>query len=375
VHSQVQQASEQVSRLQEVVRNEVQQTAQHVAQLQDEVSAQMQLATERADHLQDTIREQTVQASEQAIQDALARLRSEIGNVPAEIEQSCREVASKIEDEVQQRSTETQHQTYEALQKAAEWYQKKAHSTMQTSLEKAVEQSSTALRDRAAEVSSLLASELDHYRRTYVEHSTAQIEDSAKEIVTRQRDKMNETSQMAAAGFTDQVHRVTTESLRRFEQVSREALEKARSDMEFSREGSLSEYQKMLDDRMIQGVEQAGVHLQSQLIPLIEEWEARREAEKKQWMEHLKKTNDESIEAYKARLENASNSWLLASATTLGQHSQAVLDTIAKAAEKRLRETCSEVLGSMGDTLKARLLGLSSDFSAEEDDEFPPKKK
>ncbi len=375
VHSQVQQAAEQVTHLQEVVRDQVQQTAQQVAQLQDEVSAQMQMAAVRADQLQDTIREQTVQASEQAIQDALARLRSEIGNVPAEIEQSCREVATKVEEEIQQRSTEAQHQTYEALQKAAEWYQKKAHSTMQTSLEKAVEQSSTALRDRAAEVSSLLASELDHYRRTYVEHSTAQIEDSAKEIVTRQRDAMNETSQMATAGFTDQVHRVTTESLRRFEQASREALEKTRSDMEFTREGSLAEYQKILDDRMIQGVEQAGVHLQSQLIPLIEEWEARREAEKKEWMEQLKKTNDESIEAYKARLENASNSWLLASATTLGQHSQAVLDTIAKAAEKRLRETCSEVLGTMGDTLKSRLLGLSSDFGSQEDDEFPPKKK
>ncbi|MGA7916213.1 MAG: hypothetical protein WCA00_13315 [Candidatus Acidiferrales bacterium] len=375
VHSQVQQASDQVARLQDVVRDQVQQTAQQVAQLQDEVSAQMQLATDRADRLQDTIREQTVQASEQAIQDALARLRSEIGNVPAEIEQASREVATKIEEEIQQRSTETQHQTYEALQKAAEWYQKKAHSTMQTSLEKAVEQSSTALRDRAAEVSSLLASELDHYRRTYVEHSTAQIEDSAKEIVTRQRDKMNETSQMATAGFSDQVHRVTSESLRRFEQASREALEKARSDMEFSREGSLAEYQKMLDDRMMQGVEQAGVHLQSQLIPLIEEWEARRESEKKDWMEQLKKSNDESIEAYKTRLENASNSWLLASATTLGQHSQTVLDTIAKAAEKRLRETCSEVLGTMGDTLKSRLLGLSSDFGSQEDDDFPPQKK
>jgi len=54
---------------------------------------------------------------------------------------------------------------------------------------------------------------------------------------------------------------------------------------------------------------------------------------------------------------------------------QAWRAVLAKAAEKRLRETCSEVLGSMGDTLKARLLGLSSDFSAEEDDEFPPKKK
>jgi hypothetical protein len=108
---------------------------------------------------------------------------------------------------------------------------------------------------------------------------------------------------------------------------------------------------------------------------LLEEWEFKRESEKKLWMEQLKKTNDEAIELYKTRLENASNSWLLASATTLGQHSQTVLDTIAKAAEKRLRETCSEVLGSMGDTLKARLLGLSTDFGPEPDDEFPPKKK
>jgi len=126
---------------------------------------------------------------------------------------------------------------------------------------------------------------------------------------------------------------------------------------------------------MMLGVEQARIHLQSELEPVLEQWESQRESEKKVWMEQLKKSNDEAIEVYKTRLENASNSWLLASATTLGQHSQTVLDTIAKAAEKRLRETCSEVLGSMGDTLKARLLGLSTDFSPEPDDEFPPKKK
>ena len=63
------------------------------------------------------------------------------------------------------------------------------------------------------------------------------------------------------------------------------------------------------------------------------------------------------------------------SATTLGQHSQTVLDTIAKAAEKRLRDTCSDVLAGMGDTLKQRLLGLSTDFSADEDDDLPPKPK
>jgi PilZ domain len=375
VHAEVREASERVAELQHGVHAQVREAAERVAQLQNSIVEQVQQATDHADRLHDTVREQTIQASELAIQESVARLRNEAEKVPAEIEKSVRETATKIEEEIQQRSTETQHATYEALLKASEWYQKKAHSTMQSSMEKMVEQSSTALRDRAAEVSSLLASELDHYRRTYVEHSTAQIDESAKEIVTRERDKMSETAQMATAGFTDQVHRVTSESLRRFEQVSREALEKARADMEFGREGSLLEYQKTIDERMMQGVEQATVHLQSQLVPLLEQWEFKRESEKKLWMEQLKKSNDEAIELYKTRLENASNSWLLASATTLGQHSQTVLDTIAKAAEKRLRETCSDVLGSMGDTLKARLLGLSTDFGPEPDDEFPPKKK
>jgi hypothetical protein len=375
IHEQARQAAERVGELQHNVHAQVREAAERVTQLQNSILEQVQQATEHADRLHDTVREQTVHASELAIQESVARLRTEAEKVPAEIEKSVRETASKIEEEIQQRSTETQHATYEALLKASEWYQKKAHSTMQGSMEKMVEQSSASLRDRAAEVSSLLASELDHYRRTYVEHSTAQIDESAKEIVSRERDNMSETAQMATAGFTDQVHRVTSESLRRFEQVSREALEKARADMEFGREGSLLEYQKTIDDRMMMGVEQARVHLQSELGPLLEQWESQRESEKKVWMEQLKKSNDEAIELYKTRLENASNSWLLASATTLGQHSQAVLDTIAKAAEKRLRETCSEVLGSMGDTLKARLLGLSTDFSPEPDDEFPPKKK
>jgi hypothetical protein len=374
-HEQARQAAERVGELQHSVHAQVREAAERVAQLQNSIVEQVQQATDHADRLHDTVREQTIQASELAIQESVARLRSEAEKVPAEVEKSVRETAAKIEEEIQQRSTETQHATYESLLKASEWYQKKAHSTMQSSMEKMVEQSSTALRDRAAEVSSLLASELDHYRRTYVEHSTAQIDESAKEIVSRERDRMSETAQMATAGFTDQVHRVTSESLRRFEQVSREALEKTRADMEFGREGSLLEYQKTIDERMMQGVEQATVHLQSQLGPLIEQWESRREIEKKEWMEQLKKSNEEAIELYKTRLENASNSWLLASATTLGQHSQTVLDTIAKAAEKRLRETCSEVLGSMGDTLKARLLGLSTDFGPEADDEFPPKKK
>ena len=184
----------------------------------------------------------------------------------------------------------------------------------------------------------------------------------------RERNQLGESADIAAATFTDRVQHVTINSLSRFEQASRDALEKARSDMEFNRESSLSEFQKNLDDKVMEGVEQARGHLQSQLLPLMEAWEANREVQQREWMEQLKTATDESIQQYKGRLENASNSWLLASATTLGQNSQSILDTLAQAAEKRLRETCSQVLAGMGDTLKERLLGISTQFGSEEEE-------
>ncbi len=348
---------------------------QRAAQLQNALREQVRQASEQAAQIQSTVREQVQELSQQAIDESLARMRQETAKIPAEVEQKSREIVSKIEEELEQKRVETEHTTYESLLKASEWYQKKAQTTMQTTLERAVEQSTTALRDRAAEISSLLASELDHYRRTYIEHSQAQIEETAKEVVDRERGKLNETADIATAGFADRVHKVTGDSLRRFEQVSRDALEKAHSDMEYNREGSLAKFQEKLDERLQEGIEQAREQLQSQLLPMMQAWDAHREAQQREWMEQLAKSSNESIEQYKTRLENASNSWLLASATTLGQHSQTVLETIAKAAEKRLRETCSDVLAGMGDTLKERLMGMSTDFGAEDDEDGPPKKK
>lgn len=348
---------------------------EQTAQFDRHVREQMEQASTQAAQVQSIVREQIQRASEQAILESLDRVRQETAKLPAQFEESARETLSKIEEELEQKTSEAQHTTYEALSKASDWYTKKAQTTMQSALERGVEQSTSVLRDRAAEISSLAASELDHYRRTYVDHSQAQIEEIAKEVVDRERAKMSEAADVTTAGFSNRIQQLIGESFRRFEDSSRLAIEKNRSDMEYDREGALAEFQKGLDDKMQAGIEQARDNLQVQLMSLIESFEAKRQAEQADWMERVKKSADESIEAYKARLENTSNSWLLASATTLGQSSQAVMDTLSKAAEKRLREVCGEVLAGMGDTLKERLLGISSGFSAEDEESKPDKKK
>ncbi len=340
-------------------------TAAQAAIREEMAVARHQLAAQ----FRNDLREQLKQASEQAIEESLDRLRRETARYPGDFEQSCREILSKVEEELAEKSTEAQHTTYEALMKASEWYQKKAHATMQPSLEKAVEQSVGALRDRAAEISSLVASELDHHRRTYAEYGQAQMEEAAREIVSRERAKLNETADMAGATFADRARQASQDSLRQLENASRQALEKARSDMEYERENSLAEFQKKVEERALQGIERAHTQLQSQVVELMQAWAAMLQTQHREWHELLKKSTDESMDQFRARLENASNSWLVASATTLGQRSQAALDALAKAAHNRLRETCSDVLTRMGNALKESLPGGSDDLPA---DETPP---
>lgn len=378
-----------------MLHNSAEKVLQHFAQEMDRqvapkisdaqrAAADLASATQQAASIRDDIAQQARGASEQAIQETIARLREETAKLPAEIEETSRLVLSKTAQELEQKASETQHETYEALLKASDWYTKKAHTTMQSALEKAVDQSTSALRDRAAEISSLAASELDHQRRAYVNHAQAQIEETAKEVIDRERGKLTENAEIASTGFANRVNQLTADSFKVFEESSKAALEKARSDMEFVREVSFTEYEKKLEERIALGVDQARTQLQSKLVPLMEEWDAEREAEKRVWMEALKRQTDESIEHYKGRLENASNSWLLASAATLGQNSQAMLDTLAKAAEKRIRETCAEVLAGMGDTIKDRLIGISTRFGPDDENldkpgaaapSTPPKKK
>jgi len=87
----------------------------------------------------------------------------------------------------------------------------------------------------------------------------------------------------------------------------------------------------------------------------LDSWQEKQQAAQRESLAQFEKASDETIAQFRARLENASNSWLLASATTLGQRSQAVIETLGLAAEKRLREICANVMSNVGETLRDRL--------------------
>ncbi len=339
------------------------------------VAAELALARAEAEDARQSLQTRLQEATEESLRGALDRLKAQTEQFPAQFEEDLRTRVKKAEEELEAKTTEAMHATFESLLKASDWYSKKAQSSMQASLEKAVEHSTNALHERAAETSRKFTSELDGYSRNYVQHAQNQMEEAANDVASRVGDRVKEAADTTAATFADEVHRVASNTLSQFEDVSSDSTERMQNEMAQSQNTSLAEFRGMLDERVAQGLERATVNLEAQLKPLIENWQAQRENQQRAWMEQVQHATDESIDHFKARLENASNSWLLASATTLGQHSQAVIETLAQLAEKRLRDACSEVLAGMGDTIRQRLVNISTGIATPEKNAEKPEDK
>ncbi|HKF53693.1 MAG TPA: hypothetical protein VKB26_15360, partial [Candidatus Acidoferrales bacterium] len=363
-------ADEKMRRLAEQVEHQL---APHYQRAQ-EASDQLASAGKQAQDVVEAFRAQMHDVSEKALETSMERMKHQVVELPSDFEEKCRAALVKVEEELEQKTTEASHSTFEALYKASEWYQKKAQTNMQGALEKMLEQSSGTMREHAAELSRMFASELDHCSRSYVEHAQGLIEESAKDVKERTREQLSLTAQTTAASAIDELSRIAQESLTHFEQITQATTEQARAGVNQKSQEAMAEFNTMLERRLVESAAEMRKSLNDQLQPLIDEFHTKRDAEQDAWLQRMKGTVDHSIEQYKERLENASNSWLLASATTLGQHSKGVLDTLSNAAEERLRNTCADVFANLGDTLRDRLLGISSDVSNDKDKK-PTEKK
>jgi hypothetical protein len=303
-------------------------------------------------------------------------LRQEQARLQSEFEKSSKAVLTRCLEELDAKTTNTTHETFEQLYKSAEWYQHKAQTSMQTAMEKGITQSTTQLREKAAEISTMFASELEHYSRSYAEHTQGLLDEAAKEMTSRIRAQVVETTEAGAAKFSDEIHHLAEDKVERLKATSGSAVEEARARLAMQVENvcgeldtraalTTSEFQTRVAERLRQSVNDAKQEFQTQLVPVLDGWREETRAQQEQWLQSLTRKENESVEQFKQRLENVSNSWMVAAVTTLSQHSQGVLDSLAKAVEQRLRDTCAEVFAGVGESMRQRLLGLSTDLKKE----------
>src|SRR6202040_3987282 len=101
-------------------------------------------------------------SADEAFPESLARFRENLGGVEQILQEAAQTAVARSLAEIEARSSDLKHQTVDDLMKSAEWYEKKAQTQIQSLTEKTVEQAENKFREKAGEVSSVFASELDH---------------------------------------------------------------------------------------------------------------------------------------------------------------------------------------------------------------------
>jgi hypothetical protein len=314
-------------------------------------------------------------ASDQAVETARGRLQETLDRMAREIEQAGQAASAKWLAELDARATETTHTTFESLFKTAEWYEKKVQMQMQAALEKGLEHAGASLREKAGEISGLFASELDHYSRSYVEHAHSQLDDAAREVFERARQQSAELASESLAVFTRQaqdhaqtaladVHTQTGAALGQIAAQSAAQLAQARSDMGEEGRRLWAEFRQALSVDGQQTLSAARQELASLQDASLGRLRGESRAQQAQLTQGLAASSDQAINAYRKRLEAASSSWLLTTVSRLDQQSQQQIQTIAEAAEERLREACAQVFEEVGENLRRQILGPPTPPSA-----------
>jgi hypothetical protein len=314
-------------------------------------------------------------AAEQAAEAALARLREAVESACAEGEEKLRAALNTTLSELDAKINEISHQAFESLFKTSEWYQRKAQAGVQATMEKGLEQAAAALRDKAAEISRMFAAEMDRFSRNYAEHTREQTEETAKEMIEKMRAEIAALADQASSEFSDRVRRTADEHARRIDEASSVALDQAaqelavrasqtRTEIESRAAEASAEWEQRLTLGIEQAVAEARRRIESGLPPAMEQLRAERQAQEQALQDTLERASAATLEEFRRRLENASNSWMLASAATLTQRAQAALDDMAVRAEKRLHEVTTAAVAEMAEIVRRRLLGLSDDITA-----------
>jgi hypothetical protein len=321
-----------------------------------------------------TMQQDRIRASaDEAFAESLGRFRENLGTVEQVLSDSAQSITARHLEELENKAVDLKHHSIEEMYKSAEWYEKRTQTQLQNLTEKLVEESGKQLREKAGEVSGAFANELSNTSRGFSMQTGQQLEEAVQDAFKRVQVLFAEAADTTSAAFTDEIQRNARQELDGFSQLTNRSLEESRERLDVARvefgqkltaqqEEFLRRFQTAMNDVVGRGVVDAQARVETGFAALRDSWKKMNEANMAEMQGALGRLSNEGAEQYRARLENISNSWMVATVTTLDHQSRDVIAKIAATAEERLREATSEVFARFGDTLRERLQQIALGF-------------
>ncbi len=361
-----------------------------------ETAQRLETSEQHAEQVLVGFRERLQEATETAVRETGALLQERAAGIGREFNESGRAATARMLAEIEEKADDATHKTFEAFYKASEWYQKKTNTALQSAMERSLEQSLAALREKAGEMSSLFASELDHFSRSYAEHTRALLEEAAAkvketasgeiEVATEAaRKHVVEETRRLAEQQVDRARRATEfiagEVIARVSSQSRDAQAAAggaasraveqvedraartRDEMEALLTKSAAAFAERVAHEVAESLSRAQADLDRSLEPVLDRWRSERARLHEDWKTSLGELGSKALDEHREHLGNVANSLMVTTVASLSEHSQTILDQLARDAEQRVRQNCAQVFAGLGELLQQRLSALSKDVA------------
>jgi len=195
----------------------------------------------------------------------------------------------------------------------------------------------------------------------------------ARESFDRARELFAEAADTTTAAFMDEVQRQGRRELDGFAEAVKQTAAETHRDFAASREALaqqltaeqdnfLRRFQAGMANALDSGIREAQEKVTAGFGPLLESWKAMSEQQQKEVRSSLAQISTDAAGEYKHRLENVSNTWILATVAKLDHQSRDVVSGISVNAEEKLRAACNEVFGNVGESLKKRLQEITAEL-------------
>src|SRR6202521_2319792 len=316
-------------------------------------------------------------SADEAFADSLARFHDNLGSVEQILQESSQTITGRNLADLEGKVSDLKHQVVEELFKSAEWYEKKAQTQIQNQADRAVEQAANQLREKAGEISSVFASELDHSSRNFVGHTQTQMEEVVRDSFERARALFAEAADTTAAAFTDEIQRTGRQELDGFGEELRRSTNEARTEMNAAQvemaqrvtseqEDFLRRFQGAMGGALETGIAEAQKRVQEGFGPLRDAWKSMTDAHQQEMQRVYNEMGEHAAQQHTSRLENVSNQWMLATVASLDHQSREMISEIAATAGEKLREACAQVFAGIGESFRERLKEIASGFTLPE---------
>ena len=236
------------------------------------------------------------------------------------------------------------------------------------------EQGANQLREKAGEMAAEFAAELDHSSRNFVSHTQGQMQEVVRESFDRARELFAEAADTTTAAFMDEIQRHGRQELDGFAEAVKQASAETHREFLASRESLaqqltaeqenfLRRFQAGMANALDSGIREAQERITAGFGPLLESWKALSEQQQNELRASLSSMSNDATGEYKNRLENVSNTWILATVAKLDHQSRDVVSGLSASAEEKLRAACSDVFANVGESLKKRLQEITAEFA------------